>query len=215
LFEQQGLTDGLDYPQVSAYIALAPGAYDLRFVKADATDCSTPLAPVPPPPDVVNFLPSFDAGSYWTLVYGPSLAGKFFSFGPHMDDPIAAPEHAKLRFINEIMPRVVLDMGIGTGESFVPFFTGVDFEETGSGDGVGPNGFLETEPICAQPLVVRVTNDTTDRLVVPDFSLSANSITTIFSIGESFISDDHLLVCHDEDKSQAFLSNCSVVLTRE
>jgi hypothetical protein len=203
LLERHGVTSGLSYPEASGYIAVAPGAYDLRVVAADAADCSTRLDGIP---DRVDLRP-LDPNGHASLVAVGSLAKSFFALDVHADEVTAAPDRAKLRFIHDTVAAPALDVGTRAGASFTPLFAGVPFRSAGAADS---DGYLELAPTTEATLVLRVAGRTFDTLSVPGFSLDEGTVTTVFSIGVAGAGGALLgsvLRCADGDESRA-LSPC-------
>jgi hypothetical protein len=205
LLAAHGLSGGLAYPQASAYVEIAPGAYDLRVVAAGAIDCAARLDGIPDRTD----LRSLESGGFASLVAVGSLAKSFFALDVHGDEP-PTTERAKLRFVHDTVAAPALDVGTGVGDTFAPLFTSVPFRAAGAADA---NGYLDVEPTDAT-LVVRVAGRAFDTLTVPSFALAPATSTTVFSIGVAGQGGSLLasvLRCADGEASAASLSNCSVV----
>jgi hypothetical protein len=144
---------GLTYPQVSAYLSLAAGQYDVRLVAAGATSCLPSLLP-PNAPDDVDGGPGDAAtdaapdGSSstpdWTdlppLAFNTSttllVAGDWEPIGgdPGVtvamlgDDAVLAGGAAVLRAVNAVPSWPAADFGLGSfATEWMPMLTGVSF----------------------------------------------------------------------------------------
>jgi hypothetical protein len=100
---------------VSAYVPVAPGTIPVAAVPAGA----------PPTATVFNVALPFEAGLLYTVLVLPELPGN----APIVlvDDPIAPPGAAELRFVNASPNAPPLDLAI-VGSA--PLFSGVAFGET-------------------------------------------------------------------------------------
>ncbi len=168
-------SSGLAYAQVSAYLSLAPGAYDVRIVPAGAADCSTPTSlDAGSVPDVTN-LPAFAPYTNATLL----VAGELTPSGGDMgltvaaigDDVVLERGGAALRAVNAMPGIPSLDFDLGSSDAgWVPLFTGVAFASAASRAGtsvgaVDPNGYLSVAPppgptASAGSLIERGTRET-------------------------------------------------------
>jgi hypothetical protein len=143
---------GLAFPQVSAYIALAPGTYDLMVVAAGAATCAGAI---------VEFTtPSLAAGTYVTaaLVGDAQPAGSDPELSLAMfPDDTAAPlptAGAGLRFLDVSPSQPAVDFGNGSLNdmsfqdllSDVPFAALASQADTDAG-AIDTNGYLATGPL--------------------------------------------------------------------
>jgi hypothetical protein len=220
LLKSVGIATGIAYSQVTGYLTLAPGLFDIRTVAANATDCATPLAGTSDSIDVVvataNSYFTFAAIGLTTPETVPAYQVKAYT-----DDHSVAAGQTKMRFVQASPGTGNMDLGLNSGESFVALFNNVAYPAFGTNTGVdaGPgssldlNGYLQQPPVTSQTLVARLTGDTpTDLLLVTGFSLPAGSIASIFAIGvaASVTTPQELLICQDLDTTKAPLANCSV-----
>jgi hypothetical protein len=167
---------GIASSEASAYVGIAPGAYDVRIVPGGASDCATRLDGIPDRTDA----PTFEPQGYASIVAVGSLGKSFLGLDVHADERSVSPGRAKLRFVHGTMAAPALDVGTGAGDGFVPLFAGVSFRSVGAGDA---NGYVEIAPNSDATLVLRVAGRTFDTLTVPGFAFADETITTLFSIG--------------------------------
>jgi hypothetical protein len=175
---------GLGYTQVSAYLPVVAGQYDVRLVAAGATDCTASLAPLPPVDDAdggtfddaaleaglggisdATNLPALAFDTYTTLL----IAGDFSPAGtdPSLtitmltDDAVLAGGAAVLRVINAVPSSSSIDFGFSSPEGvWSPVLASVAFaeasSETAPGYGmVDGNGYLPIAPLAAQAMSAR------------------------------------------------------------
>ena len=192
LLKNAGVPTGLAYSQVTAYLPIAPGAYDIRTVAANAADCETPLVGTTD----TRRSPQLRAGSYSTFaaigLTTPQTVPAFEVKG-YADDHTVTAGQTKLRFIHASPGTPNLDLGLSTGESFVLLFGNVAYSEVGAGiaadAGVDTNGYLAGPPITSQTLVTRVTGDPADA-VVAGLRCPPASIASTFAIGVAAFGHD-------------------------
>lgn len=215
LLKAAGIPTGLAYSQVTAYLPIAPGAYDVRVVAPNG-DCATPI------PGTLDSLGVVTATStsYSTLaaigLTTPQTVPAF-QVKAYADEHTVAAGQAKLRVINASPGTPNIDIGLGTGEGFVLLIGNVAYPGVGAstldaGVGIDASGYLQGPPVTSQTLVARLTGDPTDVLLVSGFTMPAGTITTTFAIGvvASVTTPLKLLICQDLDTSKAPLANCSV-----
>ena len=211
VFKGLGVAAGLAYTQVSSYLSVPPGAYDVRIVPPNSPNCRTALAGLPDTTlDVVA------VGTYSTIAaigVINSDAGQDFQLRRYLDERAVTAGSGKLRFIHAAPGVPNVDVGVGTAESFVAIFDNVPFGGVGVGTGVDVAGYIETPPVSNQTLVARIHAIPTDVLAIPGFTLAAGQISSAFAVGvpASVTAPLKLLVCNDLDTSKAPLSNCSAL----
>jgi hypothetical protein len=156
---------GLSYAQVSAYVALAAGQYDVRIVAAGSS-CGSPLAAqavedasaddasLVDAGSVVDSggtigvadttsLPSLDFNTYATLLVAGELAPVSADAPIQVtlltDDAVLAGGAAVLRAINAAPSRPSLDFGLGSAAAWQPLLTDIGFgaasRQTGQNQG--------------------------------------------------------------------------------
>jgi hypothetical protein len=198
------VTAGLSYPQVTAYVPVPAGQYDVRIVAPNAADCATALAGLP---DITD-LPSLPAGAYATVAAEGLLmsdAGPGFGLHAYVDDHMVDAAKIKLRFVHASPGTPSVDVGLGTGESFVALFSNVAFGAAGT------PAYLETSPVSSATVVARPAGTQTDALVIPGVSIPAGAIVTAFAIGNAAGAPLKTDICIDLDTAKAPLSTCSVL----
>jgi hypothetical protein len=208
---------GISYSQVSAYMPLDAGAYDVQIVAAGASDCASPLVAATP-------LPTLAAGAFTTVL----LAGEASPAGAEaplgltalVDDSVLPGGAAMLRVVNAVPSVPALDFGLGSAAAWIPVFTGVAFGAAGShaatGEGtLDPAGYLPIGPLSAQPMSARPADAdaATDTAVATSVEVDFGSIATLVAIGGKTGDAAHppqLLLCIDNQPSGGLLSDCSV-----
>lgn len=205
VLEQAGGAAGLDYGQVTRYLDVDAGAYDVRIVAASAPDCATPAVP-----DTTGV--TLEAGSTLTVaatgLAAPGADQPAFALVPFVDETEVAAGTAKVRFIHASPGTPPVDVGAGSGTSFTPLFTAVEFPAID--DDLAPTGYLETPPLSDATLSARATGTTDDALVVEGVTLPAGAIVTVFATG--LLGGDPplaALVCTDDTAETTLLSQCA------
>ncbi|HXX70444.1 MAG TPA: DUF4397 domain-containing protein [Polyangiaceae bacterium] len=122
-------TTALGFPSVSAYVELAPGQYDVRFVVGGAATCATGIA------GDATSLPSLAIGAAETV----ALVGESVTTGG--DAPLSVvgflddlgASAVALRFVNAAPAVPSLDVGTGAlaESNFAALFTGIPFGQHG------------------------------------------------------------------------------------
>jgi hypothetical protein len=206
VIEAAGGAAGLAYGQATRYLDLDAGAYDVRIVAADATDCATSL--VPDTTDVV-----LEAGLALTVaatgLAAPAAEEPAFALVPFVDETDVAAGKVKVRFIHASPGTPPVDVGAGTGTSFAPLFTAVAFPTVDAE--LSPAGYLETDPVSNATLSARATGTDADALVIPGVSVPAGAIVTVFAIG--LLDGDPplaVLVCADDTRATELVSACAI-----
>ncbi len=208
-----GVTAGLAYPQVTAYLDVDPGQYDVRIVAPDAADCTASLADLP---DITD-LPSLPADAYVTAAAIGKLGDSTFKLAPFIDDHSVASGKGKVRFVHASPGTPAVDVGLladaDAGGGFTTLFGNVSFGNASAGGSLSANGYLELAPVSGVTVSARPFDTTTDALVIPGVSVAAGDIDTFFAIG--ILGDDvkplKVLACSDVDTSTAPLSKCAEV----
>lgn len=225
--ETDAAVPGVAYAQVSAYVALAPGPYDVRIVAAGASSCDSAIAAggdaAGPVADWTN-LPPLALNTSATLL----LAGDLRPAGDDgrltvtllTDDSALSTGAAVLRAINAIPSERSLDFGLGSGSAWEPLLTDVTFgaasATTGPGQGtVDANGYTPIPPLSSQAVSARPSSSDAgaDIAVAMNVEIAQGSIATILAIGGKTGDSAHppaLLLCEDNQPSGGLLSDCSV-----
>jgi Domain of unknown function (DUF4397) len=204
-----GLSSGLAYGQVTAYLTVPANTYDVRIVSPGASDCVSSLAGLP---DVTN-LPSLSAGGSVTLAAEGTLSGSEpFGIAAYVDETTTPKGEAKLRFVHASPGTPAVDVGVGAGVLFTSVFTNVSFGGIAT-SGVDADGYLETPPLSGATLSARPHATLDDVLAIDPASLPAGAIATAFAIGEigSKTTPLRVLLCVDNAPENGALASCSVV----
>jgi hypothetical protein len=201
-----GDTDGLAYPEVTAYLDVPAATYAVRIVAPNAADCATALGGLPD----VEGVAVAEGGAYTAAAVGmltPAGDDEAFSIEVLADVSEAAnAAQGYLRFIHASPDTPAVDVGTGSGESFSAVWTDVEFPNVGQ---VGGGDYLETDPLDGVEVSARASGTTSDALVIPSVDLPAGAVATAFAIGnlDSDPKPLKVLICVDS----AAAATCSVV----
>ena len=203
ILAKRSVAIGLKYPQVSTYLPLSAGAYDVRIVAPGSTDCLTSLAGLP---DVTDLPTLGDGVSVTVAATGLLVPGVHnpFKVRAYVDELTGPTHKANLRFIHASPDAPNVDLGLGTGASYVPLFLDVAFGEA--------SAYLARDPITAHSsLTVRLTGTPHDVLTVTGLTVAATRSATVFAIGTvSGAAPLKALFCRDEVPASGLLSTCLV-----
>lgn len=205
---------GLTYAQVSAYIPVEPGQYDVLVVPAGLTSCF----PVP----VVAELPPWAATGPATLVIAgeasPMGGDKGLEFAVVADDGQLAGGAASLRAINAMPALGSMNLDLGAfGTKWTTLLANVTFGEASTQSGpnneaVDSNGYLPIPPLSGATLSAASSYASADLAVATSVSVPVGSIATVIAIGRAGdpAHPPALLLCTDNEPSAGLLSDCSV-----
>lgn len=201
-----GDTDGLAYSEVTDYLDLPSGSYNVRIVAPNADNCDTALAGLP---DITGLALAKDQ-AYTAAATGmltPPSGTKPFKVEAYADT-ITATNAAKIyiRFIHASADTPAVDVGLGSGASFTPLWTSVEFPKVGQ---VAGNDYVETDPVTGATISARASGTTADALVLNNIDIPAGAVVTAFAIGNLGGTPQPLkaLVCVDS----AATSSCNVL----
>jgi hypothetical protein len=221
---------GLSYAQVSAYVPLSPGSYDVRLVAAGAPSCA-PATLDASGSDASSILvhdstdlPSLAPGTYTTLLVAGDLspAGDDASLAVSLltDDAVLGGGAAALRAINASPSQPALDFGLRSSAQWAPLLTDVTFgaasAHAGAGDGtVDRDGYLPIAPLSGQAMSTRASfqDAGVDIAAASGFAIDQGSIATLIAIGGKTgdaTNPPALLLCVDNEPSGGLLSDCSL-----
>jgi hypothetical protein len=211
LLKALGANDGLAYPQVTTYVDLPVGSYDVRIVHATASGCSIGAVPDSLGVGVHDGLTATVAAIGDLDRSGAAARDPALGLAVFVDDTAVTSGRTKLRFIHASPGTPAVDVGLGTGASFQKVFANVSFGGTAAAY-ANDNGFVETAPITA-PVAARLAGQPSDALVVPSVSLDANSIGTAFAVGGKTGASNHplqVLLCSDNAPANGLLAACTL-----
>jgi hypothetical protein len=211
LLKTLGANDGLAYPQVTTYVDLPVGMYDVRIVHATASGCSIGAVPDTKNVGIHNDLTATIAAIGVLDRSGAAATNPGLSLAIFLDDTAVTAGKTKLRFIHASPGTPNVDVGLGTGTSFAKVFSNVAFGTVAMHAPL-VNGFVETTPVTS-PVAARLANATTDALVIPSVTLAAGSIATAIAIGgKTGASTNPLAVlwCSDNAPANGLFAACSV-----
>ena len=201
-----GSRAGLAYTQVTNYLELPAGAYDVRIVLASETTCATNAVP---DTNGVTLTAGLTAtiGAIGTLAGAPA-----FRLGVFADVATVGAGKGKLRFVHASPGTPAVDVGVKDAHgNFTKLFSNVSFGNVGTSSLLDGNGYLETSPLTAT-VAARVANTTTEPLAIPNVSIAAGQIKTAIAIG--LLGSTHtplsILLCTDNAASTSLLATCLV-----
>lgn len=217
---------GLRFTQVSAYLPVTPGQYDVRLVAAGAPDCTagSDAAGSGGVADATN-LPALAFDTYATLLIAgdltPAGADPGLTLTMLPDDAVLAGGAASLRAINTVPSSPSLDFGfVSPGGAWSPVLTSVGFaaasSQVASGFGtLDTNGYLPIAPIAAQPMSARPPgwDAASDVASASSVEIDLGSIATVLAVGGKTgdtANPPALLLCMDNQPSGGLLSDCSI-----
>jgi hypothetical protein len=212
LLESLSTPAGLAYSQVTTYVPLAVGAYDIRIVAPDAGSCATALGGIA---DTTNVAVSVALHATVAATGDLTVAGSDpgFSLKVFLDETTVASGKASLRFIHASPGTPAVDVGVGTGASFTKIFADVAFGNVAAmSASIDANGYYATAPLSDVNVTARVANASTDALTVAGVSLPAGAIATAFAIGGKTGSTTNplqVLLCTDSAPAVGILTSCA------
>jgi hypothetical protein len=210
-----GVVDtGLAYPQVSKYLAVGAGQYDVRIVDGGATSCAQSLY------DATS-LPALAVGRSYTIVgtgFIPPQSGNpsAFTVVVYGDDGATDASSISLRFIHDAPNTPPLDLVLGSGSTATGLFANVSYLSVGTAPQADGKGYVsQSAQLLPATLSLRVHGSSSDALVITRPSaLPGGSVATLFAIGELGGTPKPLqaLVCLDSSiVSPSALATCAVL----
>jgi hypothetical protein len=190
-----GSRAGLSYSQVTNYVELPSGSYDVRVVLASETTCANKAVP---DTNGVTVTPGLTA----TIGAIGNLAQ--LRLGVFADEAQTAAGKSKLRFIHGSPGTPNVDVGIKDAHgNFTALFSNVAFGNAAA--------YLETAPLTAT-VAARVAGTQTEALAIPGVALASGEIKTAIAIG--VLGSTHtplsVLLCTDNAVSSSLLASCIV-----
>jgi hypothetical protein len=200
---RRGVGAGLSYPNVTTYLPLMPGAYDVRIVAPNASSCSVALGGLA---DITD-LPAVPEGAQLTIAATGLLAANAhnpFKLRAFVDAAAAPHGQAGLRFIHASPDAPAVDLGLGTGSSFAPLFLDVAYGKAA--------GYLNRDPIIEHVVfTLRLTGTTHEVLSTSGLRIDAANTATLFAIGTvGGAMPLKAMLCQDKAPASGVLSSCAV-----
>lgn len=213
LFASLNARQGLAYPQVTSYVDLPTGSYDVRVIAATETTCANGAVP-----DTKGI--TVTAGLFATAAAlgdldrnGQAIADPGFRLAVYVDSNEVASNKGKLRFVHASPGTPNVDVGLGAGTSFLRLFGNVEFGKIAVHGGIDALGYLEADPFSGAAVSARVANSASDALTIHGVALPAGAIATAFAIGNKTgqaTNPLRVLVCVDNANTGTLLAACSV-----
>jgi hypothetical protein len=215
----------LTYPQVSAYLQVPPGKYDVRAVVAGAVNCATGVGP-----DLTSPI-ALTIGTFATVaLVGRAHGGAStpFQIASFVDEGVGGGSAKKvaLRFLNVTSSIATADFGTGlAGTGFKPIFTGAPFGASGSiPDAGGADGAVTGDslgyallpPLASAIVSAHATSAATDAVVARGVVIAGGAVVTTALLDSNALSADggatfQLLQCVDNAGTVGTLGSCGIV----
>ena len=214
---------GLTFTQVTRYLPVEPGQWDVKVVAATETDCAAAATVVES-----TTLPSLTGGQFATIgaMSAPSTgdAGTAGLQVKAFVDETASTAQSKLRLVHASSnaPSPV-DGNVGSGAYVQTLFDAVAFGsaavsptgDAGSGVELTSNGYYVSEAAIANQLVsVNANNNTATAFILDNVNVAAAQSATVYAINGTEADSVQALVCPDAAITTAALSDCTVVMPR-
>lgn len=214
-----GGAEDLAFLNVSSYVFVAPGSYDVRAVVGGASDCATPVAPDLTSP------PALAAGAMATM----ALVGEAhpsdgtipgLSLAWFLDD-LAPAGAVGVRAVNAAPSLPSADFGTGTLEkSFSPLFDAIPFGTASAPrDGGAPDaspaidshGYATSSALSNATLSAHAPDGTADSAIATAvFAASGSVITFVLVGGSGEDAGAQILECVDNAGTVGGLSSCAL-----
>jgi hypothetical protein len=215
-----GLANGLTYKQVSAYIAVPVGAYDIKVIDAskDCTDAGVASAE----------LPALASGDTVTVMARGTTtgttAGDKLELVLLSDRQAPAVDTSYLRFVHAGVGAPAVDVGAYLGTSFAKVFPNTSYDDILSAEAttaafpVDTNGYAELgvdlTPQLSFDVRLADTGQIYQTVKLPDnVTVAKGSLATVFATGKLTVTDGVpsgviALACVDSADAVNGLSNC-------
>lgn len=215
--EQTGRNGGVFYGNVSAYVKLPAGNYQVRVVPGMNTHCNDAFLMLQP-----ISIPPIEAGRIYTVVG----AGNYLNYPrvfPRLtligDDLATQSGQARLRFINASPDVTSAELGSGEGASYQLLFSAAMYGSFGKPEGVSSGAYLPTAPKTSATFSVRASGMSTDLLALRNkISIAAGGVSTAFLVGVlpasmgSAANPLKLVLCDDTAPAVSGLAVCAEVV---
>jgi hypothetical protein len=238
---QDGLVDGgldtdaslagVPFPMASAYVPVAPGRYDARFVVAGSTDCSVGVGP-----DAISLpaVTAFETIALMGELYpghgapGLTVQGFVDEGVPPLEGPEGGPPPLSVRFIHAAPGQPPADLYLTQIDDGVQTVTGIfnavaygtastagEVDPPLSGDA---NGYVSLGPLLGAELTADgYRNGVQDVLAIgTGVNLSAAESVTVALVGDSLVPEAgtsliQLVACVDNAAATGASGNCTVL----
>jgi hypothetical protein len=201
---------GVPFPWASAYLALPPGAFDVRLVLAGATNCSAGLG--------ADFHDAgLTANSVWTFAAFAAPDGGAGSVVAFRDDTSAPPGGVAMRFVNADPHGVGAALGTDLQG---PIFQGVSFADASKpSDSANPglvvdgNGYATLAPLAGDTLRASTFTDASPTNVASTVgaTIAGGAVVTVVLVpahGLDGAAADMLVECFDNAGTLGLLGDC-------
>jgi len=212
LLAQLGGRLGLAYPQVTSYVELPLGSYDVRVIAATDLTCTNPAVPDTKGITLTKDLTATVAAVGDLQRSGMSIADPGFRLAVFPDTTDVAAGKLKLRLIHASPGTPNVDVGLGFGAGFFRLFGNVEFGKFAVHGGIDALGYLETDPFTSS-VSARATGTTADAIIVHGVTIGSGVIATAFAIGGKTgqaTNPLRVLLCNDTARTGTLLAQCTV-----
>jgi hypothetical protein len=212
-----GADAGLSYPEVTTYVPLPVGAYDLRVVAANAGSCATGIVP---DTDGVTVPLTYATIAATGVVAGATDGGEEnFALKVFVDESTVAAASTALRFVHASPGTPPVDVGTETdagASSFSAVFSDVAFGGVAAAASpIDGNGYYVGPPLSAVTIAARAHGATTDAIPpIPGINAPAGSVQTAFAVGilGNTTTPLSVVLCQDNAAPAGLLTKCSAAL---
>ena len=208
---------GLSFGQVSIFMSVPEGTYDLRLVNAGVSNCDSPLI-------TDTTLNTMYADEYRTiaLIGDTEVAGNdsSLSIATYRDNASGVTGYSKLRFIHAAPGLGSLDFGFGSiaNGDYKELYTSVAFGKAGSSSSYGTvdsYGYVITNALSDQLVSVHTAGASSDKIASTTGAVvGAAQLGTFLVIGGKTDDTDtpaHLMYCKDSVGIDGYLTGCYVI----
>jgi hypothetical protein len=199
---------GITYPQVTTYVPLPTGIYDVRITASG--DCSAGAVP-----DTMGV--KVPLGVHATVAalgeLSPAGDDPAFHLGLFVDDVTTTATMAELRFIHASPGAPAVNIGLMNEDVINWIFRDVSFGQVGTSPLGDANGYVATSPFTDGTVSAMVSSTGVMALSVPGLALAGGSLVTTFAIGGKTGDSANplqVLVCADSAPPVGFFTACMV-----
>ncbi len=229
VLKMNGLASGLAFKQITGYLPLPVGQYDVRIVAPNAADCNTALAGLP---DITN-LPAVTSGAYVTVAaLGQVTTGAMtpLQVKAYVDEHALPPGkemdvllrlvHAAptLGPVDVYVNALNMDVKVTSNLAFPNFPTSLEATVMALGINVDMNGYIDVPSSLSGMLAqggvatvkLRMAGSMTDLLTLMA-PVMGGQIISGFAVGGDGMAPLQVLVCNDLAAAMNGLSACTAL----
>jgi Domain of unknown function (DUF4397) len=200
---------GIVYPEVTTYVPLPAGSYDVRITATGNCDAGAV-------PDTLGV--NVPLGIHATVAavgdLSPAGSDPAFQLKVFPDDAIPSATAGELRFIHASPGAPAVDIGLRSTTLETHIFSDVSFGQVGQDPLADANGYLPASPFADDSISAVITATKVLALRVSGVSLSAGSLVTTFAVGGKTgdtMNPLQILVCDDSAAPKGLFTVCSAL----